>query len=282
MKKTKAILFSIGLFFSIFIFGIALNVKAYSGMNYGSLEHNIGSSYVYVGAFLVSSYGADENSAPMIRLQYYDVDNPNTLITNNIINIAYNQGNDYWIINNNQSAILYNNQLYMYQIYTAMNSTLIDIYELDFEVSGGNYLTCNNVTLIYTSDYASYNWNEVSGNVKAVFNCAVVGMTPFTQKYNTTQLLNFYNSMYRSQYNNALYYYGEAKRQQGYDVGYIAGQEGVNAISPIWNVLTGIFSAVGSIFAIELAPHIYLGYFILVPLFFAMVLGILSIWRKNY
>lgn len=281
MKKKFFIYFLLIFIGGFCLFGISLKVNAYSGMNYGSLEHNIGSQYAYVGAFLVSSYGADENSAPMIRLQYYDVDSPNTLITNSIINITYNESLDYWVINNNQNAILYNNQLYMYQIYTSMNSTLIDIYELDFQVTSGEYLTCNSATLIYTSDFATYNWNEVVGNVKAVFNCAVVGMTPFSQKYNTTQLKDFYNSMYRSQYNNALYYFGEEKKQQGYDVGYIAGQQGENAISPIWNLLQGIFGTIGAIFSIELAPHVYIGYFFLVPLFFGVVGLILWIWRRN-
>lgn len=69
--------------------------------------------------------------------------------------------------------------------------------------------------------------------------------------------------------------------EDGYDVGYDDGQLGENAISPVLNILSAIFTGVGAIFSIELVPHVPLGVFILVPLFFAVVGLVLWIWRRN-
>lgn len=68
---------------------------------------------------------------------------------------------------------------------------------------------------------------------------------------------------------------------EGYDIGYTDGQNGENAVSPTFNILTGIFTAIGSIMSIELAPHVPLGLFILIPLFFSALGLILWIWRRN-
>lgn len=69
--------------------------------------------------------------------------------------------------------------------------------------------------------------------------------------------------------------------QQGYDVGYTDGQAGNTAITPVFNTLSGIFSVIGSVLSIELVPHVPIGIFILVPLFFSAVGLILWIWRRN-
>lgn len=68
---------------------------------------------------------------------------------------------------------------------------------------------------------------------------------------------------------------------QGYNVGYSDGQAGNTAITPVFNTLSGIFSVIGSVLAIELVPHVPLGIFFLVPLFFSAVGLILWIWRRN-
>lgn len=67
----------------------------------------------------------------------------------------------------------------------------------------------------------------------------------------------------------------------GYDVGYDDGQEGENAISPAFRIISEIFGSIGTIMAIELVPHVPLGLFILVPLFFSALGLILWIWRRN-
>lgn len=67
----------------------------------------------------------------------------------------------------------------------------------------------------------------------------------------------------------------------GYDNGYSDGQQGESAATSVWTLISGIFTSLGAIFAIELFPHIPLGIFFLVPLFFAVVGLILWIWRRN-
>lgn len=72
-----------------------------------------------------------------------------------------------------------------------------------------------------------------------------------------------------------------APYQNGYDKGYSDGQAGNTAITPIFNTLKGVFAVVGTVMSVELAPHVPLGIFILVPLFFACIGLILWIWRRN-
>ena len=69
--------------------------------------------------------------------------------------------------------------------------------------------------------------------------------------------------------------------QAGYQAGYNQGQTGDTAMTPVFNVLTHVFTSLGSILSIELVPHIPLGLFLLVPLFFAVLGLILWIWRRN-
>lgn len=83
--------------------------------------------------------------------------------------------------------------------------------------------------------------------------------------------------------------------QSGYDAGYTAGEQtqtaywdgyddgqaGNTAITPIFNTLAGIFTVIGSVLSIELVPHVPIGLFILVPLFFAVIGLVLWIWRKD-
>lgn len=71
------------------------------------------------------------------------------------------------------------------------------------------------------------------------------------------------------------YYYS------GYYTGYDDGQTGYTALDKVWLLLSGIFGTMGSIFAIELIPHVPLGTFILVPIFFGVFLFILRIWRNK-
>lgn len=69
--------------------------------------------------------------------------------------------------------------------------------------------------------------------------------------------------------------------QIGYNRGYDAGASGDNAVSSFINILTSIFTGIGAIFSIELFPHITIGLFLLVPLFFGVLGLILWIWRHN-
>lgn len=69
--------------------------------------------------------------------------------------------------------------------------------------------------------------------------------------------------------------------QLGLQDGYDQGMRGDNAVSSFINILTSIFTGIGAIFSIELFPHITIGLFLLVPLFFGVLGLILWIWRHN-
>lgn len=90
-----------------------------------------------------------------------------------------------------------------------------------------------------------------------------------------------YNNGYSEGRNVGLEEGEEIGYSQGYNVGYTDGQAGNTAITPVFNTLSGIFSVIGSVLAIELVPHVPLGIFFLVPLFFSAVGLILWIWRRN-
>lgn len=118
------------------------------------------------------------------------------------------------------------------------------------------------------------------GNVDECDITAFTDATDFTPAQITEQVL--YNSSYflinELVNNNANEY------QRGYDEGYDEGfewGETNNTMSPAFNVLANIFKVIGNIFAIELFPHIPLGVFIIIPLFFAGLGLILWIWRRN-
>ena len=67
-----------------------------------------------------------------------------------------------------------------------------------------------------------------------------------------------------------------------YNYGYQEGIEGETVFTPVWGILSGVFSVVASVMSIELVPHITIGVFFLVPLFFAVLGLILWIWKgKN-
>lgn len=67
----------------------------------------------------------------------------------------------------------------------------------------------------------------------------------------------------------------------GYLVGYDDGTQGETIFSPIFAIMQQIFGAIGQFLAIEIAPHLPLGIFVFVPLFFGVVGLILWIWRRN-
>lgn len=68
---------------------------------------------------------------------------------------------------------------------------------------------------------------------------------------------------------------------EGYRDGWADGQAGETAITPAFNTLSGVFNVVSSVLSIELVPHVPIGLFFLVPLFFSAIGLILWIWRRN-
>lgn len=112
-----------------------------------------------------------------------------------------------------------------------------------------------------------------------------------------TYRYNYYNDMrikaYRNGYSSGYTDGGDAEVSEsyqlglqegqriGYNEGYDAGARGDNAVSSFINILTSIFTGIGAIFSIQLFPHITIGLFLLVPLFFGVLGLILWIWRHN-
>ena len=89
----------------------------------------------------------------------------------------------------------------------------------------------------------------------------------------TNNFFDFYNSYFFTNYKNAYL--------SGYNAGG-GGQGGnITEFDRFWSLITGIFSGIGAIFAIELIPHVPIGVFFLIPLFFGVVGLILWIWRRN-
>lgn len=230
-------------------------------------------------------YSVQGDESAIIVFNLYDTDYDYRLIyddSNNQINLI-SLGNGEYYLNGLTSQPMYANHLYgvIYQndgVYSKYR--FYEIYINISDLNSQNDLVC----------YFLYEIQIPSGQVNNfyIYSYALQLMTHYDftnialNDYDDIILTFWYNRYIQTIYYNNQLNYGNKRYNAGYSAGYDDGQAGETAISPIWNVLTGIFSAVGSIFAIELAPHIYLGYFILVPLFFTMILGILAIWRKNW
>ena len=73
--------------------------------------------------------------------------------------------------------------------------------------------------------------------------------------------------------------------KDAYDVGkqegYESGLQGQTAITPFFAIIGNIFGGIGDILEIELAPHLPLGIFIAIPLFFGAVGFIFWLWRRS-
>lgn len=88
----------------------------------------------------------------------------------------------------------------------------------------------------------------------------------------TNNFIDFYYSYFFTNYKNA------------YLSGYNSGGGGggnITEFDRFWSLITGIFTGIGAIFSIELIPHVPIGIFFLIPLFFGVIGLILWIWRRN-
>lgn len=140
----------------------------------------------------------------------------------------------------------------------SITQPLINEGSQEEEISGNTYFTQN------TSTYTI-----VTGSVEKVefFNGFMGGFTPSE----TNTIPNYYLNTILNDINTMQYNYG-----------YQEGIEGETVFTPVWGILSGVFSVVASVMSIELVPHITIGVFFLVPLFFAVLGLILWIWKgKN-
>lgn len=73
----------------------------------------------------------------------------------------------------------------------------------------------------------------------------------------------------------------QAGYTSGYNDGYADGQAGRTAVSPVFNIISGVFDVVASVLGIYLFPGITIGTFILVPLFFSIIGLVIWVWKKG-
>lgn len=159
------------------------------------------------------------------------------------------------------------------------------LYEVNYPtqyITGGDGSHCN---LIFTYTNIPTGIVGLEELINYIFNPEMDDIAPYIYQFE----VNGYNGGYAYGYQQGLdafdqdaydtgYYYGYLK---GKEDGYDDGAKGNNAVSAAVNLLSSIFTAIGTIFSVELFPHITLGLFFAVPLFFGAVGMLLWVWRHN-
>lgn len=203
---------------------------------------------------------------------------------NNLPTLEVSEINNNYYFNNNTSYPYNSEQFYLLMYEPVINRLSVYSMELppinNFTINGitttllfyvsGNTLTSSDYPLIcsYYSEFIT-STGDLGYTGASEYAAKTYFYNDFINTYYYNYALTQRNNGYNSGYNS------------GYNTGYDDGQAGENAISPVWNLFQGIFGTIGTIFTIELAPHVYIGYFFLVPLFLAVVGLILWIWRRN-
>lgn len=265
MKKKGLFICFLLVFIGCFcVFGVGLKARAASDY----YQVNVDSADVVV-YFSLPSFNND-------YLLVYGDNNQDTIL------LTYDENNDYYIVNNNPQNILLKNYVYALKYQNTVNHYIFYIIEFGDNVSSVNDLTITQLFTVSFSTRTINYFNIYSVNIQFMFNSSVsatpqIILSNFFYFYSNTAYFNMYKNNYNLGYNRGY----STGYNEGYDGGYDDGQTGENAISPIWNLFQGIFRTIGAIFTIELAPHVYIGYFFLVPLFFGVVGLILWIWRRN-
>ena len=199
----------------------------------------------------------------------YDINDPYKLIVR-----AYAKNETYFIDPSNGYLFIFfdtiNKEINIYQAFydtdsklRISNDTLITKFSISYEISNNSYDTIT-YSLLYKGS------NNVGQSAFAIG-------TINTYWLGSWSINPYEGLLYQSAYNR---FYGETW-DTAYAAGYAAGQEGETSVEPVFNLLTHIFSIIGAIWQIELVPHVPLGLFILVPIFFAIVGLVLWIWRRN-
>lgn len=284
-KKIIKISIFIILTFNIVFVGLSFNSKKVSATIQGDLSVRLQVGYestvVLCGVpydFLYYGDGGNDNIPFIVDSNGNSIYLHTNGITLNDNGLTYRT----WFVNNDSSKPLNSNDFYLirydnvinryifYQVVfnndydaniTVSDLTFIELFTISFSTGYNPYfdiLACNFITKFDIT--SSTSTEDIKDRVVQSFN-----QNPYTFLIRSKSNMN-YNRGYTT----------------GYNTGYDEGQTGENAISPVWNVLTGIFNSIGAILSIELIPHIPIGLLIFVPLFFIMVMAILSIWRKNW
>lgn len=160
------------------------------------------------------------------------------------------------------------------------------LYEINYPTSyitGGYNGSHGNLIFTYTNIPIGILGLEELINV--ILNDSINLIAPYIYQFE----VNGYNGGYTYGYQQGLDAADQDAYDTGYHYGYLKGREdgyddgasGNNAVSSFINILTSIFTGIGAILSIELFPHVTIGLFFLVPLFFGVLGLILWIWRHN-
>lgn len=278
MKKRKILIFILSIISIVSIFFVSLKANAASFGDNGIVIRPDNDTCL---VFFNIPYGTD--NIELIKNSNYD----NILVASySGYTFNYN-GSLYteYYANNDNSRPLYSNRLYCFSFENTINR--YTFYEIEIELTEPN---SQGVFTISSSDITVVELFTISQPTGYQSSFQMIGQS-FIARQDVVFNSNGYSTEianYISYYCNTISFYEYAKNEyrygysSGYNVGYNDGQTGENAISPFFNVLSGIFTSIGAIFSIELVPHVPIGLFFLVPLFFAIVGLILFIWRKNF
>lgn len=272
----------------LIIFGVGLKVNATINNEFNlemTIENPIDTQLAFVFTIPKKNDTTNDSIERFIQISWTEIDNSS--FTANIYNVVYPSGsNDIMLYRSavNTNVKLSDDKLYLAHVYPSGQYAFIYLYEVNFIYDNGN-IRFDLSNAIY-NDNLPYNVDGSDRAISVRFNIYVNLLSKFENRsvvWGGDQLNWVVNNYFN--YKEFIYPYIDRAYDAGYvaghSVGYDDGQAGENAISPIWNLFQGIFGTIGAIFSIELAPHIYIGYFFLVPLFFGVVGLILWIWRRN-
>lgn len=173
-----------------------------------------------------------------------------------------------------QSVPIYNENYISSDYDEEMNSPYMQFKYLRTNLHSNEIMFISNVVPTYDLSYWINMYNAYLTRRYNYFND--LRITGFSGGYN-----NGYNEGASSSETQAFNDGKAVGYQLGLEDGYAQGMRGDNAVSSFINILTSIFTGIGAIFSIELFPHITIGLFLLVPLFFGVLGLILWIWRHN-
>lgn len=229
--------------------------------------------------------GAGEE-APLLEISWSETDNSN--YSGTYLMLTYNSNYNYFTLNgSNGQVVFYPNVYYVFNIYRQLNVDTFDIYQVVYNYDTATDTVSYQVGQLIYSYVSPYRVSDIltnplltmHGNTYGQYKSGLAG-----DIYSTSTLNHYLNDRLLStdEITTEAYYRGYAVgASAGYESGFADGQQGKTSINKVWDFMSGMFGAIGAIFSIELFPHIPLGIFILVPLFFGAVGLILWIWRRN-
>lgn len=279
--KKKYISFILVLFGCLSLFGVCLKVGATTERNVINIEN---ASNVF-GVFRVNYITLQETpntNYPLFRFSY-TYDNNNVIVD---INQKFDSTTGKIILSSpsGPTSALDVDNIYAFWIKRTGTYLAIKIFMVYYDYNAEIFKLSNDNNLIYENIERNEDITNLKMSTYSLFYGSAIYGGDYA--YTNQQILNIINESIN--YDFLAYDAIEAYNQGydygldiGYERGYEAGQQGENAISPVFNLLEHIFTILGAIFTIELAPHVPLGVFLLVPLFFAIGGLILWIWRRN-